>query len=178
MREVGEASCLDLLRSFSCNLNPDVEQFLTQRSKAIQFEKTDNARTYLVVDDETTNILGYFAVSFKELTLENADLSKSRVKRLDGINKNAERIRAFLIGQLGKNTAVEDNPIKLANLLAEAYAIIIAAKALVGGRVIILECEDKPKLIELYEKEGFALIDLNGDSQLPRLRTMYIHIAE
>lgn len=177
LSEVGEENTISLLGGFSCKLNPDVEQFLTQPSKAIRFERTCNARTYLVLDEATSDILGYFAVSFKELTLEGTSLSKNSVKRLDGINKNAERIRAFLIGQLGKNTAVRNNSIKLANLLDEVYGVVSAAKALIGGRVIILECEDSPKLIELYEKEGFTLIGFDGEPR-PSLRTMYLPITD
>ena len=99
------------MQGFQCNLNTDVESFLTQPTKAIRFEQTDNARTYLVLDESTGDILGYFSVTFKELSLESTALSKTQVKKMDGISKNAERIRAFLIGQIGKNTAIPDNPI-------------------------------------------------------------------
>jgi hypothetical protein len=177
LREFGEDETLKLLSSFRCCRNPDVEDFLTQPSKAIRFEKTANARTYLVIDDATAKILGYFSVSFKELLLEDTVLSKSRIKQLDGISKNAERIRAFLIGQIGKNTGLEKNPVNLLKLLDEVYSVVSAAKALVGGRIIILECEDSPKLIELYERQGFTLIDLADDAE-STLRTMYTHISE
>jgi hypothetical protein len=129
-----------------------------------------------VLNEATSDILGYFALSFKELALEGASLSKNSVKRMDGINKNAERIRAFLIGQLGKNTAVKGNPVKLVNLLDEVYGVVSAARALIGGRVIILECDDSPRLIELYEKARFTLIGFDGEPR-PSLRTMYIPIT-
>lgn len=99
------------------------------------------------------------------------------MKKLDGINKNAERIRAFLIGQIGKNTDIKGNPLQLSQLLNEVYGVVAAAKALVGGRVIILECEDSPRLIKHYERHGFTLIGMpegNGSG----LRTMYIHVSE
>ncbi|WP_409525651.1 hypothetical protein [Nitrincola sp. MINF-07-Sa-05] len=115
-------------------------------------------------------------MSFKELVLENTGLSKSKILKLDGISKNAERIRSFLIGQLGKNASVGGNAITLADILNEAYAVFAAAKELIGGRVIILECENIPALISYYERHGFSLIEtINGESNL---MTLYIHIAE
>ena len=111
------------------------------------------------------------------MVLDKATLSKSRVQQLDGISKHAERIRAFLIGQIGKNTAIGNNPVSLKNILDEIYAVINAAKALIGGRIIILECEDNHKLIQLYEKHGFKLIEL-ADSEQSQLKTLYIHITK
>ncbi|MBK1779973.1 hypothetical protein JHL22_01945 [Advenella sp. WQ 585] len=96
---------------------------------------------------------------------------------MDGISKNAGRIRAFLIGQIGKNTAVASNPISLENILSEIYAVISAAKELIGGRIIILECEDSEDLIKLYERHGFTLI-ATLDPQQSRLRSMYTHVIE
>ncbi len=72
--------------------------------------------------------------------------------------------------------AINGNPIGLADILNEAYAVFAAAKQLIGGRVIILECENIPELIAYYERHGFALIEtVTGDSDL---RTLYIHIVE
>lgn len=174
LAELGEEPTARLLSLFSCPKNPDVETFLTK--KAVAFERTDNARTRLILSEDGA-ILAYFSVSFKELLLETALLNKSQVKKLDGFSKNAERIRAFLIGQIGKNFNIENNPISLGDILEEIYAIIDAAKELVGGRVIILECEESPRLIELYQKHGFSLIETTDDDKTT-LRTMYIHIAK
>ncbi|NLN66605.1 MAG: acetyltransferase [Alcaligenaceae bacterium] len=143
----------------------------------MRFEQTDNARTYLILNDDSGEILAYFSLSFKELRLTNTSISKSKIQRMDGISKNAGRIRAFLIGQIGKNTAVASNPISLENILSEIYAVISAAKELIGGRIIILECEDSEDLIKLYERHGFTLI-ATLDPQQSRLRTMYTHVIE
>lgn len=177
LEELGEESTAKLLSSFECNRNIDVENFLTQPNKAIRFELSDNARTYLILDDDTGAILAYFSVSFKELVLDGIKISKTKVRKLDGISKNAERIRAFLIGQLGKNSAIASNSMSIGFILDEIYAVVSAAKALIGGRIIILECEDCRKLIQLYEEQGFTLIEMDGEDQ-PKLRTMYINVAE
>ena len=128
------------------------------------------------MNEANGDLLAYFSVSFKELVLQGTGLSKTKVRSLDGISKNAERIRSFLIGQLGKNTAIKDNPIGLTDILNEAYAVFAAAKQLIGGRIVILECENIPELIAYYERHGFSMIEtVTGDSYL---RTLYIHIAE
>lgn len=50
--------------------------------------------------------------------------------------------------------------------------MIRTAQKAVGGKVIILECEDNPSLIKLYEQHGFHLIDTKSDEN--GLKTMYI----
>ncbi len=108
------------------------------------------------------------------MLLSDKKISKTQIKSIDGISKNVERISAFLIGQIGKNAAIENNPINLQFILNEIYSVVSAAKALIGGRIIFLECEDNEKLIKHYQDHGFTLIqdDKSG------LRTMYTNIIE
>lgn len=125
--------------------------------------------------DYEGKILAYFSISFKELILDKAKLSKTKVQQLDGISRKAEKIKAFLIGQLGKNTAIVDNPISLSIILNEIYAVLSEANALIGGRIIILECEDNNRLIQLYKQHGFTLIEIETNIS-SSLKTLYIHI--
>lgn len=90
---------------------------------------------------------------------------------MDGINKDAELIKAFLIGQIGKNTAINPNPINLSIILDEAYASISEAKYLIGGRTIIVECDRIEKLIQHYKDHHFEiLIDHQDDHQVTMFR--------
>ncbi|OAT28623.1 acetyltransferase [Proteus myxofaciens] len=125
--------------------------------------------------DYEGKILAYFSLSFKELILDKAKLSKTKVQQLDGISRKAEKIKVFLIGQLGKNTAIVDNPISLSIILNEIYAVLSEDNALIGGRIIILECEDNNRLIQLYKQYGFTLIEIETNTS-SSLRTLYIHI--
>ena len=59
-------------------------------NQAFDFERTDNARTRLILDNNTGNILAYFSVTIKELILQDTQISKTEVKRLDGFNKNVK----------------------------------------------------------------------------------------
>ncbi|EHZ2725161.1 hypothetical protein L7E35_002761 [Vibrio parahaemolyticus] len=169
---VGPEGCQQLFCDFTCPPNKDVETFL--RGKSIRFEQSDNARTYLIIDSENGNILAYFSLSFKEISLQHTQIAKNQVKRLDGINKNAEKVRAYLIGQIGKNFSIQPNQISLREILEEVYAIIEKAQALIGGRAVILECGKVDKLIELYKANGFdVLINTEGE----QLVTMYTYIS-
>ncbi|WP_099073896.1 acetyltransferase [Proteus alimentorum] len=149
---------------------------MTSSTKAIRFEQTSNARTYLILND-SGEILAYFSLSFKELTLDNVKISKTKRQQLDGISRKAEKIKVFLIEQIGKNTSILDNPISLNFILNEIYAVLSDVKALIGGRIIILECEDNKKLLDLYIRHGFTLIEIEKNSS-STLRTLYIHIIE
>jgi hypothetical protein len=167
----------EILSSFSCPQNLDVEDFLVNPNKAIRFETTENSRTYIILDDETANILGYFSLTFKEITLENKKISKTEIKNLDGISKNANRIKAFLIGQIGKNKAINNNDLNLQLILDDIYTVISKVQSLIGGRVIFLECENISRLIKLYETHGFKLLETE-DPDCTQLKTMYINIAQ
>lgn len=82
-------------------------------------------------------------------------------------------MNAYLIGQIGKNDDILDNQINLEFILEEAYTIIDRANQLVGGRVIILECEKAEKLVSLYQRNGF---DILIDNPAERLITMYTFV--
>lgn len=161
--------------SFACPLNPDVESFLLNKGKGIRFEKSSISRTYLILDDDNGDLLAYFSISFKEITINTESLSGTAIKKLNGMSKTADTLKVYLIGQIGKNSLIQPNLIKLDMILSEIYNVIAQAQALIGGRVVILECEDQPKLITLYEKHGFKLIETASGND--ELRTMYTSIG-
>jgi hypothetical protein len=57
--------------------------------------------------------------------------------------------------------------------LDEVYSVIAAAKKLVGGRALILECENTPQLINLYKAHNFKELKVLRSDDLV---TMYQHI--
>jgi len=128
----------------------------------------------LILDDDGL-ILAYFSLSFKEVTLDTTKISKTQIQKLDGFSKRATTVKAYLIGQIGKNSQIPNNPIKLNTILNEIYSVIVQAQALVGGRVIILECEDNERLISLYQEHGYKLLDITDETNL---KTMYVAVAD
>lgn len=157
---------------FECSLNTDVDNFL--KNKAIAFEKKGTSRTFLMLD-ENGFILAYFSLSFKEVTLDRTKISKTKIRELDGFSKNATTIKTYLIGQIAKNSKIQNNPLNLNIILNEIYNIIARVQSLIGGRIIILECEDKEPLISMYQQHGYKLLDITDNTNL---KTMYIAITD
>lgn len=166
LAEQGENETENFLRQqFHCSRNLDVENFL--HNKAIRFEKADAARTYLIFDNNF-RILAYFSLTFK--TVEFNNISKTLNKKLTGGFSDNNSVKVFLIGQIGKND-IQNNPIKLSDILDIIFQKIQQATRLISGRVVVLECENNLKLISLYERHGFSVIE-TLDNQT--LKTMFI----
>jgi hypothetical protein len=169
LKEFSEEDISKLFSDFSCPLNTDVQDFLI--NKSLRFEESDKARTYLILSEITGNILGYFSLSFKELSVKQFQVSKTKIRRLDGISKEADKINTYLIGQIGKNYSDVNNTLNLKNIMESVWVVINEARALIGGRVVILECQNIDKLVALYETEGFTL--LVSPSSDDKLLTLY-----
>lgn len=163
-----------LLNDFLCPKNKDVEEFL--KKKAIDFELKSLARTYLILDDEG-NILAYFSLSFKEIQINTERLSNSQVQKLTTFKRNKNNIsklKVFLIGQIGKNH-IENNNINLNFILNEAFTIVYDIKSKIGGRIVILECENNDKLLNLYQNNGFTAIEIKEPEN--NLSTLYYTLS-
>ncbi|ENH95775.1 hypothetical protein J416_14108 [Gracilibacillus halophilus YIM-C55.5] len=147
----------------------DVEQFI--HYKAIEFEKLDISRTYLVFSTykEKNVLTGYFSISNRPLAISKKNFSKlsnTMKKRLMGVGHRTEQdsyeIKGFLIGQLGKNFSLEAQKANGAtgrDLMAFAQSKILEAHKIVGGRIIYLECEHVDKLISFYRDHGFVELE-------------------
>ncbi len=77
---LGESVAKDVLSSFSCPLNPDVEHFL--RHTAIEFTKQSIASTYLIMASYKQEyvLCGYFTLSNKVFCIERESLPNQRWK--------------------------------------------------------------------------------------------------
>ncbi|WP_228005765.1 acetyltransferase [Xenorhabdus sp. BG5] len=96
--------------------------------------------------------------------VNNFAISKTKIKKFNGISKNANTIKVYLIGQVAKNFSLNENPIKFKDIFLYAKNIINISKTLIGGRVIALECENTPQLIALYMKHGLEKLPTKGES--------------
>jgi hypothetical protein len=161
LNELGENRVKDILSDFSCPLNRDVEYFL--HNKAIEFAKQGLARTHLIYASYKKEMVlsGYFTLTIKSFTLTKNALSKNmrkKVSKFGQYNKELERyiISAPLIGQLGKNYTNGYNKLITGDeLLKMACDKISTSQLELGGKIIYLECEDKPELLGFYQRNGF-----------------------
>lgn len=158
-----EVDIKNLLSSFSCPLNNDVDYFL--KHKAIEFSRRGFAKTHLVFwqssDRCEQELIGYYAIAQKSFSISKGSVSNNIYKQLSqygmydfSYHKNI--ISALLIGQLAKNyTDGNDTLITGDELLFLALEKIKSIQNESGGRYTYLECEDNPKLIEFYTRNGF-----------------------
>ena len=88
------------LSSFSVKRNPDVENFI--RTNAVAYEKSDNARTYLVMT-ENIDILGYFSLALSVVDIPS-EISKAMMKKMRGFGRySADSVPCYLLGQLARD---------------------------------------------------------------------------
>ena len=159
-KTVGEAVLSATLSSFAVPLNSEVEDFI--RKKALQATKLKSSISYLVIDEDLADVVGYFTLLVKPFTIQAASLSsKNRrlIARFAEENTEAGDYTAsvYLIAQIGKNYAIEE-PLQISggDLLNMALDKLRAAQDLVGGKLVLVEREaDRAKLLEFYNANGF-----------------------
>ena len=159
-KTVGEAVLSSTLSSFAVPLNSEVEDFI--RKKALQATKLKSSISYLVIDEDLADVVGYFTLLVKPFTIQAASLSsKNRrlIARFAEENTEAGDYTAsvYLIAQIGKNYAINE-PLQISggDLLDMALDKLRAAQDLVGGKLVLVEREaDRAKLLEFYSANGF-----------------------
>jgi hypothetical protein len=173
----GEAKVAAQLSLFTCTKNADVQNFL--RSTAIPQEKGSKSRTYLIVDQDSNpsgfpNILAYFTLAIHIMIISKS-VSKNKAKKLVMFYDEAgeiQRTPCFLIGQIGKDDAFS-REICGNEIMHYAIDAVDIAHNTIGGRFIKIDCEDVPKLMELYARNGFELIQKNEENDLNELVMFY-----
>jgi hypothetical protein len=162
-----ELTVRSAIEHFACK-DKDVEYFL--KSKAFEFEKRDKSRTYLVIND-ARNLVAYFTLSLKSLEFRD-NLSKGKIKDVDGFSKEVKGVAIALIGQFGKDErTAKDVPGK--DLLDLCMDKIRQVHTLIGGRYVLIECRDIGKVTEFYRGNGFELLQADkSDNYLQMVRRL------
>ena len=161
--EAGEPALIEMLSGFSCPKNLDVERFL--KKNAIEFTKKNQSVTYLVFSKDNGELLGYFTIALKPLTVRGQTVSntaKRKLLRISELDKESDMytMSAYLIAQLGKNYADGRNKeIMGKELLELAWMVIENAQYMLGGMVTFLEAEDEGKLLSFYRDNRFSQFD-------------------
>lgn len=150
----------DYLRSFKCEVNESIEYYL--HNKAVLHEKEDTARTSLLVEEETGNIIGYFTLATKIFDFTSASSAKNR-KRLTG-NKQANSFSTILIAKIGRNDDYKGLVPGKEVLEASLYNCTLI-KDLCATKVVCVEYNDEPFLKEFYEvQNGFTYLQRNHNN--------------
>lgn len=158
---IGEERVSEILSSFSCPLSPDIEKFI--KKNAIVFAQQGIAQTHLVFSQYKgeLKLIGYYTLANKSFIIPSNITSKTLRKK---INKFAQRncelnqyiITAPLIAQIGKNFCDNlNNLITGDELLQMACDTVAQVQMNIGGKIVYLECENIPCLLEFYKSNGF-----------------------
>lgn len=145
------------LSGFHSPQNPDVEHFL--KANAIDFTNKSQSVTYLVMSS-SADLLGYFSLAIKPVTIPLGILSNTQIKKLQRMSNidgdsNSITISAYLIAQLGKNYSIpKESRIDGKELLNLAYEKIASLKYDAGGIAVFLECEENDFLLDFYAKNN------------------------
>ena len=156
IESVGEDEVKSILSEFSCQKNPEIENFV--KNSAVDFAKKKMSITYLVVDT-TETVRAIFTLSHKAIELTNENLSNTMRKRIQRHSKLDEgtdsfNVSAFLIAQFGKSDtySIEEN-ISGDALMDFTFEVLTAVQHDIGGGLVYLECEDREKLLKFYSSE-------------------------
>ena len=156
-------------------------------NKAIEFEKISKSRTYLVVDQEQLErsditldkaiLYGYITLAIKAVVLPE-NISNRQRKQLDVFSakqhgKPISHFPCYLIGQLARNSDVPKSSISGTDLLNFAYDIIGTAVEAVGGRYVLIECNNNEKLLKFYSDNDFS--EINRENHEDRIMVQMIH---
>ena len=161
--KLGEIRLLQVLSGFSCPKNPDVERFLKKSS--IEFTKKNQSVTYLVFDVSSMELVGYFTIALKPLTVRGETVSNTVKKKLMRVSELDEQsqtytMSAYLIAQLGKNFKNgAEKKITGEELLELAWDIVEKMQYMGGGMVTFLEAENSERLLSFYQANRFQTFD-------------------
>ena len=162
---IGEDNCQNILSSFVCPLNPDVEDYI--RTKAIQFAKQRIAISYLIFTEQDSQqyFVGYYTLANKFVCVNSSSLSKTLQKKIGKFSQYDSASERFmismpLIAQLGKNFN-NALPLKMpgTDLLELALERVMEIEHLIGGKTVYIECNNQPKLFDFYSAAGFFQFD-------------------
>ena len=140
--------------------NADVEQFF--REKSVQATKLNTAATYLVIsyEDKKFDLLGYFTLATKMLTLKQSSLSKMECKAISRFGYFDEdslsyKLPAVLIAQFSRNFNENSKSISGDELMDIALDKIRDILHSTSGKAVFLECEQSEKIVGFYTRHNF-----------------------
>ncbi len=150
----GEDNLKNMLSSFSCPQNAEIDSFL--KINSLNFARRKLSITYLVFDENDGEILGYFTLAHKAIEIKNDNISNTTRRKLSSharldTDTNSFTASAFLLAQIGKNYGIENGKrISGSELIGCANDVMEDIQHRIGGGIIYLGCEDRQILKNFY----------------------------
>ncbi|MFV0425227.1 MAG: hypothetical protein ACK5K7_06705 [Bacilli bacterium] len=162
--ELEEKVLKDILSSFSCKRNSDVENFI--RSKAVSFEKNSWSKTFLFIHVNKNlgnKIIGYVAISEKYIDVSSMKLSKTKkknVKRKAYCIDDMSAIKTLLLGQVARNDEYNSKLFNMDIVMDFMLKISGDHGGLFPYHFMSLECDKN--MMEFYERYGFKDTEISN----------------
>lgn len=180
IEKLGKSEAISILSDFSCPINTDVEEFM--HYKAYPFECAGMSKTYLITASEKVmaeengenieKIISYgvcaiYSVTTKSITIDSNMTRKSRQIAFGTSYALGSPINAILIGQLSKNYTNDNNKYITGEIIMSLIIDHVKEMdVLVPSVSVYVECENKPELINYYERYSFKYFGTNKDGLL------------
>ena len=162
LKNVNEDTLLSSFKNFCTKKDEDISRFL--QTLAIEYEKTDVARTFLIYsDDFKDRVLGYFTIGLNVLQFnKNFKVQEA----YDGINLYEEGYHPiYKLFMIGKDDDCPINySIKEDIFETEVINLIKEVKDKVGTNLMYLDCVEE--LLSYYESLGFERFVYNEKCHL------------
>ena len=151
------------LGGFTCKRDKELESFL--HTKAVEYEKRDLARTFILISEN--KIIGYFSLANTVLEIkEGWPISNTLKKKMNAADGP---IAAYLIGQMSKADDVNEKV--GGEMIGVAMSMINEMRKIGGGRVVCVDC--KRELLKFYEENGFKIISNPSEDGLYRMVRLF-----
>lgn len=156
LEAIGEKQVTEILSDFSCPINKEIEYFV--RHNAIEFAQKKMSVTYFLMNADG-EIAAIFTLAHKAVEIGNTDISSAMRRKLTRYAQldeatNSYTVSAFLIAQFGKNYGVKGSTGLSGDFLMDhAFDILERVQRDIGGGIVYLECENRPKLLEFYQND-------------------------
>jgi hypothetical protein len=159
-----------VFHAFECANDDDIQLFL--REKAFEFERRGWSSVYLLFNEERflrgeLFIEAFFTLSHKALVVSH-DVSNTKKKAIfKGISSADSLAHFVLIGHLGKNQGDKYvSAITADEIFEAAFEVIERSKELITFNCVLVECKNNPKLLDIYDRQGFSYLQDDGLVQL------------
>lgn len=163
LEEYGDEKTLEIISSFSCSRDKDLESFL--HKKAIPQDKKNISRTYVLIDDVDGMkiVIGYFTLALKCMTIHDGLALSNALKKRMNVNNGVAQ--SYLIGQLSRADGCQKG--KGRKMIEQAIQIFQKGKSLFGCCLVRLDCKDD--LVSYYKDAGFECIGKNKEGNLNQM---------
>lgn len=140
--------------------NNDVTTFL--KEKAIAYDKSNRSKTFLLFDDVSKDLLGYFTLAVKSVDF-CATVKRSTKAQITGHDTKDNFAIFYLIGQLGRDKNLSNKGFG-SILLDTAIFYLTTVQPIIGLRYCLIETEKSKEnqgVIDFYINNKFKCLQID-----------------